>query len=234
MALSARFGAFFARPPYDRPCDDDAVDDPPTRRALVYGGLPCRGSAFPERTTLIVFMDWADGDDFDRPIRAIAWLGGSYFETRSTFPVRIGEPAMRATAVFGEPVASFEISQKAPLVAWSFAGDIHAVIDRSLIAGFVIGPMPADGTKGDWEVVAEMYLEATPKKSVGTGQVSRETCRDVLEHTDRLIGQDPAHPRDPAKREREIDECVDHATPAAAACALAARAMEELEACGAE
>ncbi len=39
------------------------------------------------------------------------------------------------------------------------------------------------------------------------------------------------HPRDPIKREREIDECVAGATPEMLACARAAASYEQLRAC---
>ncbi len=39
------------------------------------------------------------------------------------------------------------------------------------------------------------------------------------------------HPRDPAKRSREIDECVAGATPEMLACAKAATTYDDLRAC---
>jgi hypothetical protein len=66
----------------------------------------------------------------------------------------------------------------------------------------------------------------------GSGAVSREDCRAILEKADRLMGHDSTtHPRDPAKTEREIDECVREATPAAVECAKRATTMDDLEAC---
>lgn len=62
--------------------------------------------------------------------------------------------------------------------------------------------------------------------------VSREDCAAILDKADRLMGHDSTtHPRDPVKREREIDECVANATPAALECAKAATTYAELDAC---
>lgn len=217
--------------PYATPCDDDAVDRPKTRRALVYAALPCHGVTFPEQTTVVVIIDWAEPDDFTRPIRAIAWLGGHYFDARGSFPLKVGESKARALAVLGEPVQSFEIPVRDRLLVWSFAGDVHAVIDGDLLAGFVVGPMPADPKAGDWEVVSEMYREATPRVGgAPAGAVSREDCEKILARADQLMGH--TRPRDPAKYAHEVDECVAEATPAMVACALAATTMDELAACG--
>lgn len=65
----------------------------------------------------------------------------------------------------------------------------------------------------------------------GSAAVSRDDCRAILEKSDRLIGQDPDHPRAPEKIEREIDECVANATPAMVTCALAASTLDEMKAC---
>jgi hypothetical protein len=232
MKLGEPLGARVAAPPYATPCDDDAVDSPKTRRALVYGARPCHGVTFPEDTTVIVFIDWAEPDDFTRPIRGIAWLGGHYIESRSTFPLKVGESKARAVAELGEPVGSFEITEKQTRGVWSFAGEIHAIIDGDLLAGFAIGPMPADPTAGDWEVIAEMYREATPRVGgPAAGAVSRANCVKVLARVDELLGQARDQPRDPAKLERELDECVAEATPAMIQCALAARTVDEIMAC---
>jgi hypothetical protein len=62
--------------------------------------------------------------------------------------------------------------------------------------------------------------------------VSREDCEAILEKADQLIKHDSTtHPRDPAKRAREIDECVAGATPEMLACAKAATSYDELRAC---
>ena len=54
----------------------------------------------------------------------------------------------------------------------------------------------------------------------------------IMDKADQLMGHDSkTHPRDPAKREREIDECVAGATPAMLECAKAATSYEQLRAC---
>lgn len=230
IKIGEGFGPKVAAPPYSTPCDDDAVDRPKTRRALVYAGRPCRGHTFPEDTTVIVYIDWAEPDDFTRPVRGVAWLGGHYLESRGRFPLKVGESKARALAELGEPVASFEILVKEPLLVWSFAGDIHAIIDGDLLAGFAVGPMPADPNRGDWEVIAEMYREATPRVGGGAAAaVSRADCEMILARADELMGH--TRPRDPARHAREIDECVADATPAMIECARTAKTMDELMAC---
>ena len=61
---------------------------------------------------------------------------------------------------------------------------------------------------------------------------ARADCAAILDKADHLMGHDSTtHPRDPVKREREIDECVANATPAMLECARAATTMDELGAC---
>lgn len=234
VKLGDRFGRLFHRPPYDRPCDDDPVDSPHTRRALVYGALPCRGNAFPDGTTAVFVVDWAEPDDFDQPIRAIGWIGGHYFDSRTRLPLRVGAPAAGAEKVLGPVRDRLPLSRRTGLIAWRFDGDIYALVDGSLLAGFVLGPMPADATTDDWRVYEQMYRKYTRPVGAGPAKVSREDCLRVLRHADELIGQDPDHPRPSGVDEREINQCLAHATPAMITCALAAKTYEQVRACAEE
>lgn len=163
FALGAPYAsAVMARAPYDAPCDDDPIDER-ARRFMVYGGLPCRGRAFPEETTVLFYLRFAAGDArLEQPIEAFAWLGGGYFSTRSTFPLRVGEPASRAEEVLGPAVRTFRLERKEhTLTVQTHAGDVHALVVGATLAGFVVGPMPEDPANEQWRGLMQMAARYT-------------------------------------------------------------------------
>lgn len=226
IRLGDRYGStVMSRDPYRRPCDDDGIENK-RRRAMVYGGRPCRDHAFPDETTVIFLLDWADHDDFDQPIRTLAWMGGHYFDRRADLPFDIGDPVDRVRAAWGAPAESFTLGM---LGYTRYGAELHVIEQRDLVVGVVVGEMPADRTAESWEVVDEMYRRYTPRLPGGDEQVSRDDCRRVLLHALALSGDDPAAHE--ARLEREIDGCVAEATPEAVRCALAARNLDELDRC---
>jgi hypothetical protein len=102
---------------------------------------------------------------------------------------------------------------------------------RSLLLGVAVVVVLGCGS-GKSSTVAPASGSGSGSTSGSGSAVSREDCRAILEKADKLMGHDSTgHPRDPAKTEREIDECVANATPAAIECAKRATTMDELEAC---
>jgi hypothetical protein len=213
-----------SRDPYRGPCDDDQVET--NRRAMVYGGRPCREHAFPDETTVIFWIDWADGDDFDQRIRTMAWLGGHYFDSKTNLPFHVGAPADTATTTWGKPTESFTIGM---IEYRRYGDDVLVVVERDTVVGFVVGEMPADHEAGSYEVIDEMYRRYTPRPAGGAGGVSRDDCEKVLRHSQSMDPGDPD--RFEKKLPREIDQCVAEATPEAVKCALASKSMDELERC---
>ncbi|MBI5481764.1 MAG: hypothetical protein HY906_23110 [Deltaproteobacteria bacterium] len=84
-----------SRVPYDQPCDDDPIDKR-ARRFMVYGALPCRDRTFPEKTTVMFYLRFSDQKPLAQPIQAFAYLYGTYFDSRTSFPLKPGTTLDRA------------------------------------------------------------------------------------------------------------------------------------------
>lgn len=170
------------RRPYRRPCDDDPIDRR-KRRFMVYGALPCRGRTFPESTTVAFYLRYAKSAPYDQPIEAFAWMGGHYFDTRSNFPLRVGEPAARADRVLGGPVAAFRLrpwgrrlrrllrlrrAEGRPtdlgLKVVRYRADVSVLVDRGTLVGFVVGPMPDNPESEQWRGLMQMYQRYTRRR----------------------------------------------------------------------
>jgi hypothetical protein len=161
--LGSLYGsAVMTRPPYDRPCDNDAIDHK-ARRFMVYGALPCRDLTFLEETTAAFYIRYAEGpDQYNQPIAAFAWLGGGYFSTRSDFPVRTGQPASAAAEVLGAPEKSFDVERKDRRVTVQrHPGTVYSIVDSGILVGFVAGPMPDDPENEQWRGLMQMYVRYT-------------------------------------------------------------------------
>jgi hypothetical protein len=161
--LGDRYGStVMNRPPYATPCDNDPIDHN-ARRFMVYGALPCRDRTFPEATTVAFYLAFAEGPNpYDQPIEAFAWLGGGYFATRSSFPVRTGQPASAAAEVLGAPIASFGLERKRQRVTVQrHPGEVWSIVDSGVLVGFVVGPMPADPESEQWRGLMQMYVRYT-------------------------------------------------------------------------
>jgi hypothetical protein len=167
LKLGDRYGtAVMKRDPYQRPCDDDPVDRK-SRRAMVYGGRPCRGSAFPEGTSVVFLLPFAPDpreDALNQPVLVFAFLGGSYFNRRSNFPLRPGDPASR-TALLGpvEAIISFP-GYETTLRAERHPGDVYALLDGDRVVGGLLGAMPAESANEQWDVILQMYERYTKER----------------------------------------------------------------------
>jgi hypothetical protein len=155
-----------ARAPYNEPCDNDPIDNR-IRRFMVYGAEPCRGRSFPDKTTVMFYLAFSDADKYGQPIQAFAYLHGSYFNKRSSFPVKPGQSLAQAQRSLGKAKTSFDISRKKyVLTVHRFAGDVHVLApkDGQKIVGFVFGQMPDDATNEQWRGLMQMYQRYTPKE----------------------------------------------------------------------
>lgn len=168
--LGTPYSQVAARAPYAHPCDNDPVDGR-ARRAMVYGGQPCRDHAFAEDTTVVFYLRFAeaDADRYEQPIEAFAWMGGHYFDRRSSFPLRVGQPAARA-ARLGRVRHQLELHREAgsrrartvvTLVVRDHGNDVWSLAAEDRLVGFVVGPMPSDASNEQWELLMQMYARYT-------------------------------------------------------------------------
>ncbi|MDY0004490.1 MAG: hypothetical protein RBU30_24555 [Polyangia bacterium] len=163
--LGDPYAGLLARAPYNRPCDDDPVDER-KRRAMVYGALPCRGQTFPEQTTVVIFLKMnPPGAPFTaQPVEALVWLHGSYFRKRSDFPVHPGDRLDLGRRKLGKATGQMALKDRRlpALTVWRFPGDVHLLAQGELIRGVAIGPMPRDPANEQWRVVLQMLRRYTP------------------------------------------------------------------------
>ena len=152
-----------SRAPYDNPCDDDPIDNN-ARRFMVYGALPCRDRTFPDKTSVMFYLRFSEEKPLQQPILAFAYLYGSYFDSRTDFPLRPGTTLDRARQVLGKAGASFPIERKrTTLTVHPFPGDVYVVAKGAKVVGFVLGPMPADPGSEQWRGLMQMYVRYTPQ-----------------------------------------------------------------------
>jgi hypothetical protein len=155
------FESIHARAPYDAVCDDDPVDHR-TRLFVGYGALPCNGQSFPEGTTFMVILPYRTTDRFRAPIAAVAWFGGTWFETRSSFPVHIGAARNDARARLGRPAGTFALADgREPLDVDRFRGDVFIVSRANAVIGIVLGTMPSDPDNEQWRMIQQGYWRYT-------------------------------------------------------------------------
>lgn len=161
--LGAIYGTdVMARPPYSEPCDNDPIDRK-ARRFMVYGATPCRGRAFPEATTVVFFLRFADGpEEYNQPIEAFAWLGGGYFSSRSDFPARIGQRLAEVNEALGTPLGTFDLGKRGEsLTVQQHPGDTYSILRDDVAVGFVAGSMPEDPENEQWRALLQMYERYT-------------------------------------------------------------------------
>jgi hypothetical protein len=151
------------RAPYDQPCDDDPIDKR-ARRFMVYGALPCRDRTFPDKTTVMFYLRFAEEKPLQQPIQAFAYLYGSYFDSRTDFPLKPGTSLDQARKALGKAGPSFTIERKrTTLTVHPFSGDVYVVARGEKAVGFVLGPMPADPQSEQWRGLMQMYVRYTPQ-----------------------------------------------------------------------
>lgn len=219
FALGTRYSEIMARDPYRTPCDDDPIDRGKSERAMVYGGTPCRGNAFPGGTSVIFFLPYEDPDVFDKPIDGFIWLGGDYFAKHSDVPVQPGMPAAKATELFGPPTATLELPDRLHLRVQRHSGDRWVILDGDLIAGVGLGKLSDDPKSGYWEAASQMYRRYTARLvSKSRTAVPRADCEAAFDKIIALMSNknDIAELR--SQRERKVAQCMTDATPAQVAC----------------
>lgn len=164
--LGTPYASVASRAPYDKPCDDDPIDKR-ARRFMVYAAKPCKDLTFPEATSALFCIAYAEGREMlDQPIVAFGWLGGRYFDERCDFPLRTGERASRVAEVLGAPTSSFAVERNdTALRVQGHAGDLWAIVDGDVLAGFVVGPMPRDPESEQWRGLVQMYVRYTTRPS---------------------------------------------------------------------
>lgn len=151
------------REPYQKPCDDDPIDKK-QQRFMVYGALPCRGRSFPEATTVAFFLAFTEDKEgrFNQPIEAFAWLGGNYFASRSSFPVRTGELAEVADKALGPVQLSFPLEEKGvSLQVRRHSERVWSLTEGGRTVGFAVGKMPNDAEREPWRALLQMYRRYT-------------------------------------------------------------------------
>jgi hypothetical protein len=140
IALGDRITSLATRSPYDKPCSDRSIEGG-LYRAVVYCHDPMA----------IVIADGAGA------IRELGWIGGTYFAGKLALPVKLGDPVMRAVAVWGEPHDSFDLTA---LHVDRFDDTFSVLSDHRTIVGFVIGNMPTVASAERWRVFDELRASA--------------------------------------------------------------------------
>ena len=96
---------------------------PPVVYAARWGLVEKGESAGLQGTTSLYFLHAVPeaSKQFDQPIVTFVWMGGSYYNTRSDFPLHVGEDLRRADELFGEALARFPISGRHPTKYWEMS-----------------------------------------------------------------------------------------------------------------
>jgi len=163
--------ALLERTAYSHPCDIDPINDG-ARSVIFFTARPCKGVSFPENTTLVMFTSPSISEENpNAPLTTIAWMGGSYYNSRSTFPAQVGMTQTEVTQKLGAPLESYPIEkagktltiQKHPHLAYSLMVAQRAV-------GFVLGEMPplsldsdSDERFEEWNALLAGYFRFTPE-----------------------------------------------------------------------
>ena len=161
--LGQSYAQVMKRPPYAAPCDNDPIDKK-KRRFMVYGALACRNRTFPQQTTVMFYLRHSKTARYDQPILAFAYLHGSYFNKKTNFPLKPGEPLSKAKRYFNKPAKTFTIARKRlRLTVHAYPAGIHILAKGTTIVGFVFGEMPSDANNEQWRGLMQMYQRYTPK-----------------------------------------------------------------------
>jgi len=164
IQLGDNYGKLLQLPPYDKACDNDPIDNR-NRRFMVYGGLPCRHNSFPKRTTVMFYLKYSKKNKYNQPIKAFAYLYGSYFNDKTNFPLKPGDSLSKAKKKLGSPKRKFNISRKrSMLTIYEFKEYVYVICDTSKIIGFLFGKMPIEAKNEQWRGLMQMYQRYTPKQ----------------------------------------------------------------------
>jgi len=202
------------RAPYDHPCDSDALDGEPNIKVMFYTGKECRDHQFPDGTSVIVLVDSASNK-----ISALAWVGGTYFDSRNA-PLKTGTPVAEAVKAWGPPAAKFDLQT---MHVARFANGMRVLSNRSdQVIGFALGEWP-DANGQRWNPVDQVNARYTAP--IPNGAVSAEECQAAMAHVYKLMGsQEPVSKVD-------IDDCRANSSPENARCIIAAKDNDEVAKC---
>ncbi len=157
IALGDRLEGVLARSPYDQPCELDALEGQP-RQIVIYDPEPCEGTSFPDATLLLLFVRRPPSG---RTIETIAWIGGTYFSERSSFPLENGTPKGVLDAALGSPVRSFPLDGEPTVTVWQHRPELHTFTRDGRAVGLVWGPMPAETRSNDWRIIGAQMNHVT-------------------------------------------------------------------------
>jgi hypothetical protein len=153
IRLGTPISAVLARDPYRTPCDVDPIDH---RRSTLYfwAAGPCRGGApFPGKTSVVIITPPApEGtpDDQGQPIELLCWAGGSFFDGKTTLPIRIGDTAQSARDALGPPTSEQPITDVVrpdadepipDLVLLSWQHRVHAIARDGRVVALGVGSL---------------------------------------------------------------------------------------------
>lgn len=209
-------GGSFARSraPYDHPCDSDPLDTEPNIKVMFYTGKECRGHQFPDGTSVIVLVDSASSE-----ISALAWVGGSYFDSRGA-PLKTGTPVGEAVKAWGQPSAKFDL-QTAHVAR--FANGTRVLSNRNdQVIGFAFGEWP-DANGPRWNPVDQVNARYTTP--VLSAAVSAADCQAAMAHVYELMGSNKS------VSQLDIDDCRGNNTPENVKCIIAAKNNDEVVEC---
>lgn len=153
--------AVMSKSAFAHPCDDDPIENN-KRTIVVYMGQECRGRTFPQGTTVVFYLPHAEGDArLAQPIEAMAWMGGSYLDSRSDFPARVGQRPAQVDSALGRPTSTFRLGGRRQFVTVrEHPGDVYSVVHENQVVAFVVGQMPDDHGAESWEGLLEMIGES--------------------------------------------------------------------------
>ncbi|MBN1251014.1 MAG: hypothetical protein JXR51_04770 [Bacteroidales bacterium] len=175
--IGDNFGKMMDKYPYNQFCDQDPIDNK-TRRFMCYAPVEHGGRAFPDQTTVVLYLKYAQDNfnthiEYKQPIEAFAYLYGYYFNNKTDFSLKPSDDLNLAKKQFGEEIKTFDItspenpydedSQEYTLKVYQFNGDIYIIADEDKIIGFVLGEMPSDPYNEQWLALMQMYSRYTPK-----------------------------------------------------------------------
>lgn len=94
------------------------------------------------------------------PVLAVGWVGGTYMNKHSTFPLHVGDRIERADKLLGRPLGRFRVTDPETgmsILVSRHPGDIATLEDGRFIVGFLLGPMEPDSNLVEWRGLAADY-----------------------------------------------------------------------------
>lgn len=166
IRLGAPVAEVLARAPYTTPCDVDPIDQ---RRATLYfwAAGPCHDAGpFPEQTSVVIVTPQAPkgASDQEQPVELVIWAGGSFFDSKTNLPVKIGDDATAARASLGTPTHEEPITDLAQpgadepmpnVVLLSWSARVHVLTRDGRVMAIAVGSL--EGGEERRQVVVSTY-----------------------------------------------------------------------------